>query len=181
MRILGISASPRRGGNSDTAARRALEALADLGQTSFVRVHDHRIERCRGCRECMRIMRCAITGDDFEGLFEQWRAADALILSAPVYWLGPPGALKDFIDRTHGVYACPQPPFAGKKAALISVATESGFDTHEAMLAAWLGHYGADVVGRLRLLAREMDDLAGSPAELHRLDEFVQSIRPKLA
>jgi multimeric flavodoxin WrbA len=181
MRILAISASPRRGGNSDAAARRALELLGDAGQTRFVRVSDYRIEHCRGCRECMKIMRCAIAGDDFERLFDEWKAADALIVSAPVYWLGPPGAMKDFIDRTHGVYAHRTGPFAGKSAAVISVATESGFEPHEAILCGWLAHYGAEIVGKVRLLAREKTDLVNSPPELRKLDEFVGAVRAKLA
>ena len=180
MRILGVSGSPRRGGNSDAAARGALELLGDLGETEFIRVHDYRIEHCLGCRECMKIMRCAIADDDFERVLDKWKAADVLIVSAPVYWLGPPGAMKDFIDRTHGVYACPSGPFAGKKAALISVATESGFETQEPMLTTWRGHYGAEVVGKLRLFAREKDDLMNSPSELRKLGDFIRSAAPKL-
>ena len=181
MRILAISGSPRRGGNTDTAAKRALEMLAGLGKTKFLRVHDHHIKHCLGCRRCMEIMRCAIQDDDFEGVLAEWQSADVLIVAAPVYWLGPPGALKDFIDRSHGLYAHQVRPFAGKKAAIVSVATASGFETHERMLSTWLGHYGADIVGEVRLLAREKDDLAGHPAELRKLSDFIEGIKARLA
>jgi len=180
MKILGVSGSPRRGGNSDTAAKRALEELGRLGQTDFIRIHDHHIKHCLGCRECMKILRCVIDDDDFERVFQEWQAADVLILSVPVYWLGPPGAMKDFIDRSHGVFARETGPFVGKKAAVISVAADSGFETHEAMISTWLGHYGAEVVGTLRLLAREKDDLVNSASALQRLDDFIRGVRAKL-
>ena len=180
MRILCGSASPRRGGNSDAAAERAIEVLGEIGPAKLLRIHDHHIRHCRGCRECMTARRCVIRDDDFERVLDEWRAADVLVLSAPVYWLGPPGALKDFIDRSHGVYACETGPFAGKKAALISVAADSGFETHEAMLSAWLAHYGADILGKIRLLAREKHDLLESPSELQRLDEFLHRLKARL-
>ena len=180
MKILVVSGSPRRGGNSDAAARRCLEMLADVGDTKFIRISDHEIKHCLGCRECMKIMRCAIDDDDFERIFAEWKAADVVIVSAPVYWLGPPGAMKDFIDRSHGVYAHKCGPFVGRKAAIISVATDSGFETHEQILSTWLRHYGAEVIGKHRILAREKDDLLGRASELGRLDHFLGSMRAKL-
>jgi multimeric flavodoxin WrbA len=154
--------------------------LGDLGEATLIRISDHEIRHCLGCRECMKIMRCAIRDDEFEQVFEEWNAADVLILGAPVYWLGPPGAMKDFIDRSHGVYARRAKPFAGKKAAIISVAADSGFQTHERILTTWLRHYGAEIVGQIRLLAREKDDLIGNPSELRKLDQFVRRIKGRL-
>ncbi|KPK83835.1 MAG: hypothetical protein AMJ81_07200 [Phycisphaerae bacterium SM23_33] len=180
MNILGISGSPRWGGNSDAAARRALEMLGGVAQTTFLRISDYVIRHCLGCRECMSLMRCAIRDDDFERVFEQWQAADVLIVSAPVYWLGPPGAMKDFIDRSHGLYAHADKPFTRKQAAIISVATASGFEPHEAILSAWLEHYGARIIGKVRLLACEKDDLLTNPSQLRKLDEFVQGVKARL-
>jgi len=181
MRILGISGSPRPDGNSDFAARRCLESLSDIGQTEFVRVHDHDIRHCLGCRKCMRLMRCAVRGDDFERLFRRWKQADVLIISSPVYWLSPPGAMKDFIDRSHGVYGRKDKPFEGKKAGIVSLATESGFATHERIFTAWLSHYGAEVIGKVRLFARERDDLANSLSELRKLDAFIRRLKLRLS
>ena len=181
MKILVISASPRRGGNCDAAAGRCVEQLGDAGQVELLRISDHDIRHCLGCRKCMKLMRCAIRGDDFDRLFEQCKQADVLVIVSPVYWLSPPGAMKDFIDRTHGAYGQRAKSFDGKKAAIVGVATESGFDTHEAILTTWLSHYGATVVAKVRLLAREAGDLANSPAELGKLDAFIRRLRPKLS
>jgi multimeric flavodoxin WrbA len=185
MRILGISGSPRRGGNTDFAVRRALERLGGDGncgggRAEFLRIHDHDIRHCTGCRACTKAGRCVIRGDDFQRLFAQVRRADVLVIGAPVYWFAPPGALKDFIDRTHGAYFDPAKPLAGKRAALITVAADSGWATHERVLTAWLTCYGAEVVGKVRLLAKEMGELEASPSELRKLDALVRRVGARL-
>lgn len=40
MKVIAVSGSPRRGGNSDVAARTMLAALNGLGETEFIRVND---------------------------------------------------------------------------------------------------------------------------------------------
>lgn len=181
MRILGVSGSPRKGGNTDTAVRRVLELLADLGETEFLRIADHRIEHCRGCRDCMRLMRCSIEGDGFWEVFDKWLRADLLIVGSPVYWLSPPGVMKDFIDRSHTAFAHQEPPFKGKRAAIISVAAEGGFGTHERIIETWLRHYGADVLGKLRIYARERDELLNRPSQMRRVERFAAEIKGKLS
>ena len=110
-------------------------------------------------------------GDDFERLWNDVSKTDLIGIVSPVYWLAPPGAMKDFIDRTHGYYACGA-VLSGKKAFLVSIATESGFETHERVAGSWLQSYGAETVTALRLYAREKDDLRSSPDELRKLEEF---------
>ena len=180
MRILGVSGSPREGGNTDVAVKKALEMLDDMGQTEFVRVADYRIEHCRGCRDCMRILRCSIEGDDFDDLFERWLKADLLIVGAPVYWFSPPGVMKDFIDRSHGYFAHERKPFEGKKAALITVAAEGGFGTHERVISVWLRYYGAELLGKVRLYARDKDDLLNRPSQMRKLERFIEEVKGKL-
>jgi multimeric flavodoxin WrbA len=103
-----------------------------------------------------------------------------LVIVCPVFWQSPPGAMKDFIDRSHGVYAHRAKPFAGKQAAIVSVATDGGFETQERILTGWLRYYGARIVGKVRLLARERGDLVKSPSELRKLDSLVRRIRKRV-
>lgn len=180
MRILGISGSPRRAGNTDMAIKHALEVLKDVGNIMFMRIQDYNIQHCEGCRECMQIMKCAIEGDDFEDVFYEWKKSDFLLVGVPVYWYCPPGVMKDFMDRSHGEYAHEIGPFKDKKAALISVGAEGGFETHEKILDVWLSHYSAQVMGKLRLYAREMDDLLNNNGELQKLTEFVKGLKKEL-
>lgn len=98
--VLGLVGSARAWGNSELLTRHCLRgAAAEGARTALVRLTDLRIEPCNGC------MRCVIGGqtcpipDDMAWLLEQARAADALVLSAPVYWLGPVATVKLVLDR----------------------------------------------------------------------------------
>ena len=178
--ILGLSGSPRRDGNTDLLVREALRLLAQRtgAAAEFVRVADCRIEPCRGCRACMALGHCIIEGDDFERVMAKLRAADLLVLGAPVYWLGPPGVMKNFIDRTHGTYR-DHSLLRGKRAALISVATDSGFEPHEAVMASWLRVYGAEVAGSIRVLACEKGEVLQRPDEFGKVRQLVDRLSMK--
>lgn len=173
MKILGISGSPRRDGNTDYAMKKAHDLIKEKlpeADIEFIRVADYQIEHCRGCRHCMEAVECIIRGDDLDLLVEKMLASDLILLGAPVYWWGPPGVLKDFIDRTHGFYP-DETRFIGKKVALISVAADSGFPSHERTMS-WLQHYGAEIVAKVRLMAREKDDLKQRQSQIKKLDAF---------
>jgi len=173
MKVLGISGSPRRDGNTDFSVKRTLDLIKERlpeVETEFLRVADYRIEHCRGCRHCMEAVECAIGDDDLGLLVEKMHDADLIILGAPVYWWGPPGVFKDLIDRTHGFYPDDR-RFAGRKVALITVAAQSGYPSHERTMG-WLQHYGAEYVAKVRLRAREKDELKRREGEIRKLDAF---------
>jgi len=126
----------------------------------------------------MQLMRCAIDNenDDFDDIWAKVRAADLAILAAPIYWYGPPGAMKNFIDRTHGAFALPT-PVRGLKVALLSVAGDDGcWDPHERIMASWTGYYGAERLPDIRILARNCDDAMTSQDALRRLDAWTEQL-----
>jgi multimeric flavodoxin WrbA len=169
--ILGISGSPRKCGNTDTAVRVVLEEIEMLTshKTKFIRICDLNIRFCTGCRFCMKSMECAIKEDDFHALWDEIVKADLIIMGAPVYWNSPPGPMKDFIDRTHTWYACPQKFPAGKRMGLISIAADSGFESHEDIMTCWAYYYGIKVVDKIRLLARETGDVKKNDDKINKL------------
>ena len=177
MKVLAISGSPRRDGNTDDALKATLDELEGRIQgldAEFLRITDYRIEHCRGCRHCMTHVECIIRDDDLDLLVGKMHDADLVILGAPVYWWGPPGVFKDFIDRTHGFYP-DDTRFQGKKVAIVTVAAQSGFPSHEKTMS-WLEHYGAEYVGWLRLFAREKGELKMKPKQLKKLEAFALEI-----
>jgi multimeric flavodoxin WrbA len=165
---LGISGSPRKDGNTDVAVREALKAISGAGaETRFIRIYDYEIESCLGCRDCMRLGRCVIQDDDVEELLEMLRNSSGAVIGAPVYWDGPPGRMKDFIDRSHGYYASRSGDLlSGLDFCLISVATASGFEPHEDVMLSWIEYYGANLVGSARIYARDKGDLPKRSGEL---------------
>ena len=177
MRVLCLSGSPRRGGNTDYCIDYLAERLAEQpgAQVETAYLSQLNIAPCRGCRACMREKRCVLEGDDFSALWTKVMAADLLIVAAPVYWLAPPGVMKNFIDRTHGVYALGD-PLSGKSAYLISVAADGGFEPHEQVMTSWLHHYGARMLGKARILARELGEAENSAQAHETLAQVAQEL-----
>jgi multimeric flavodoxin WrbA len=172
MNALLISASPREGGNSDTAARTIGAVLQRTIDTEFLRVADYDIRHCMGCGACWELGRCVIEDDGLDELLEKCRSADVLAICSPVYWLNPPGIMKDFVDRTLSLGPGTSPVFDGKKVALATVAAEDGFDLHNELLTRWLKRFGARVIGTIDLYAGGKGALAADGAQLEELVAF---------
>lgn len=180
MKVLAVSGSPREDGNSDVAARTILNALRDLGETELVRVADYAIRHCTGCGRCWELRRCVIRNDQFWELVEKWQEAELVIISDPVYWLNPPGVMKDFIDRTFSLVNQPANPFENARVALVTVAAENGFELHNELLSRWLKAQGAQVIGSIDVYAWDKDDLARDGAQKLRLEGFASEMRSKM-
>jgi multimeric flavodoxin WrbA len=176
MKALLISASPREGGNSDTAARTVGAVLQRTIDTEFLRVADYDVRHCMGCGACWSLGRCVIEDDDLGKLLAKCQSADLLVICSPVYWLNPPGIMKDFIDRTLSLGAGTSPVFEGKRVALATVAAENGFDLHNELLTRWLKRFGARVIGRIELYASNVGDLVADRSQMERLKAFAGEI-----
>lgn len=111
IRVLGISGSPRKGGNSEYLLKEALEGAkeVDLGvvETEAYSIAGKQFLPCIACLACAELGYC-VRGklDDFDELRDKWLRADAVIISAPVYHMGIPGQLKCFFDRLGSSLCC---------------------------------------------------------------------------
>ena len=83
-RILAISTSPRRHGNSESALDTVLAEIGDRFPSEKVVLGDLAIAPCKGCGACERLGRC-VQEDDFQALSQKILDADVLILATPVY------------------------------------------------------------------------------------------------
>ncbi len=103
MDMLIVSASPRRGGNSDTLAKLTQEALAEQGIASGIRtVHPSHHAPCIACGFCAKNRgQCVLdkAPDNTADLLESMRTAKALFLIMPVFFYGPPAQCKAVMDR----------------------------------------------------------------------------------
>jgi NAD(P)H-dependent FMN reductase len=109
----------------------------------------------------------------------KWRSADVLVICSPVYWLNPPGIMKDVIDRALSLGPGTSPVFAGKSVALVTEAAENGFDLHNALLSRWVKRFGAEVVGTIDLVASNVGDLVADRSQTERLEAFAGEILRK--
>lgn len=121
-RVLIISSSERKGGNSDTLCDRFMAGAIEAGHSvEKVRLAEKNIGFCRGCYACEKLGHC-IQQDDMAELLEKLKAADVIVLASPVYFYTICARLKNFIDRTVVIY--PYKGFAGKAWQFIITAAE---------------------------------------------------------
>ena len=101
MKILGISGSPRKNGNTAYAVSYALELLHAKGaDVRYLTLAGKDIRPCLGCWRCREDRGCKIHDDDMNAVLDELRWCDGLILGSPVYFGMVPGNLKSMMDRT---------------------------------------------------------------------------------
>lgn len=98
-KVLIISASPRKGGNSDTLCDKFLEGAKSAGhQAEKVNLRDKKINYCSGCGYCNTSGQCA-QKDDMAEILDKMIDADVIVFSTPIYFYAISGQMKTFIDR----------------------------------------------------------------------------------
>ena len=100
VKILCISSSPRRHGNSETLLDWFIDAVSkhESAECGKVVLSDYDIKPCRGCNACEKTGKCLIK-DDTAGIIERVLAADVVVFAAPIYCVGVCAQAKAFIDR----------------------------------------------------------------------------------
>jgi multimeric flavodoxin WrbA len=129
MRVLGISGSPRRGGNTDILIETALAELATAGiQPEFISLADRPVKPCVACRGCFSAdeIRCVQEDPAFEGVLEKFAAADGILVGSPVYFGSATPQIIALLDRV-GYVARRHPELLRRKVgAAIVVARRAG-------------------------------------------------------
>ena len=98
--VLIISASPRKGGNSDTLCDRFAQGAEESGhKVEKVFLADKNIGYCRGCGVCNSIHKC-VQKDDMAEIMDKMVNADVIVFATPVYFYTMDAQLKTLIDRT---------------------------------------------------------------------------------
>ena len=104
-KVLGILGSPRRLGNCEIIVKEIGRNIIEPHEVKLLRLSDFNLLPCRGCYRCLFDEEGCPQTDDFHTVLNEIIDADALILAAPTYFLGPNGCLKIFLDRGLSFYA----------------------------------------------------------------------------
>ena len=103
-RILILSSSPRKKGNSNALCDRFMEGAIEAShQVEKVLLAEMTINYCTGCSACQKTGRCA-QKDDMAGILDSMTAADVIVLATPVYFYTMCAQMKTVIDRTVARY-----------------------------------------------------------------------------
>jgi multimeric flavodoxin WrbA len=105
IKVLGISGSPHRHGNTETLLDSFLDGTKTAGASvEKVVLIDLDYSPCRGCNACHKTGEC-IVKDDAITLFDKILQADAIAVASPIYSMGITAELKGLIDRGQYLWA----------------------------------------------------------------------------
>ncbi len=125
MKILGLSCSPRKQGNTEILIKEALQAAkADGAKVELYSVSGKNIAPCDSCHTCSETGICH-TKDDMVEIYDKLIEADGIIFGTPIYFYSMTAQAKAIIDRT---IALDQPGrnLANKVGGIVVVAGSMG-------------------------------------------------------
>ncbi len=100
-KVLILSGSPRKGGNSDILCDEFLRGAQDAGhKAEKIRVAEKKVAPCSGCYYCSTHGGACVRKDDMADILQKMIDADVIVLASPVYFYSISAQLKAVIDRT---------------------------------------------------------------------------------
>ena len=167
-KVLIISSSPRRGGNTDTLCDEFMRGASEAGhEVEKIFLHDKTIHYCTGCSTCSLNGKPCPQKDDATRIALKMVAADVIVLATPVYFYAMSAQLKTLIDRCCGLYT----QMTDKEFYFIAAGAESETESEK------LAHVFDNLMGFLDCLKRpivkgkimatgvwHVGDIKGNPA-----------------
>ncbi len=125
-KVLILSSSPRKGGNSETLAVAFAKGAQEAGhQVETVYLREKQYGFCKGCFACLKLGHCVIKDDAVE-IAAKMHDADVLVFVTPVYYYSVSGQLKTMFDRANPLF---NTDYAFTKAYLLATAAEDAPET----------------------------------------------------
>ena len=165
-KVLILSSSPRKGGNSETLAAAFAKGAQEAGnQVETVYLREVQYGFCKGCLACQKLGYCVIKDDAVE-LAAKMHDADVLVFATPVYYYSVSGQLKTMLDRANPLFGS---DYAFSKVYLLATAAEDAPYVVEGTVKAVQGW--VDCFDRCQLVdtvfaggVNGVGDIAGHPA-----------------
>ncbi len=100
-KVLILSGSPRKGGNSDLLCDAFMKGAQESGnQVEKVFIRSKKIAPCNACYFCKQSGgQCAIK-DDMAEILDKIQAVDVIVMASPVYFYSIDSQMKAVIDRS---------------------------------------------------------------------------------
>lgn len=127
MKVIGISGSPRAGGNTETLVAEALEGARSRGaEVELIALAGKDIRGCVAHAACGKDGKCLID-DDMQPIYAKLLEADAIIVGTPIYFGGMTSQTKAFLDRTYLLSKMGK-KLEGKVGGVIAVGARAGHE-----------------------------------------------------
>ena len=132
MKIVVLTGSPRRNGNTNHLAGQFIKGAEEAGHKVYRFDCAHRkVSPCIACNRCGMHGPC-IFSDDFEELRPHLVAADMVVFATPMYYFGFSSQLKTVIDRFYALNG--QIKGSVKRSALLMAYADTAPEEAEPML-----------------------------------------------
>lgn len=171
--------SPRKGGNTDTAALLLKEELG--GSSAIVRIADRKLKPCLSCGYCGRHPgRCLLdaSGDEADLLYRQLFASPVSCIVSPIYFYHMPAQAKVWMDRAQRFWSGGKPGEGRVMGAVLLAARPRGeklFAGTETSLRCWATVLGVTLLEPLCLYGlEEAGDLSFSAEAQKRIREYAR-------
>ena len=135
-KILILSGSPRRGGNSDVLCDQFMKGAVEAGNdVEKINVASKKIGYCLACYYCKNHDGACAVKDDMAEILEKMLAADVIVMASPVYFYSIDAQLKALIDRSVARWL----EFKDKEFYYIMTAAEDSDDVMDCTLECFRG------------------------------------------
>lgn len=100
-KVLVLSGSPRKGGNSDLLCDAFIKGARESGnEVEKIFIRSRKIAYCNACYYCKNSGgKCAIN-DDMSEILDKMQDADVIVMASPVYFYSVDAQMKALIDRS---------------------------------------------------------------------------------
>ncbi len=165
-KVLIISTSPRKGGNSEALAKEFAKGVQEAGHSAeIVSLHDKTIGFCKGCLACQKTMRCVIH-DDADVIAQKMLTAEVIAFATPIYFYEMSGQMKTMLDRSNPLFPS---DYAFRDIYLLATAAdgeESAMDGAIKGLQGWIDCFGkTSLKGVVRgISVTDVGDIEGKSA-----------------
>ena len=103
-KVLVLSTSMRKGGNSDILAKAFVKGAESSGNTvEYISIADKTIHFCKGCLICQKTQKCIIK-DDAVQIADKMKESDVVVFATPIYYYEMSGQMKTLLDRMNPLY-----------------------------------------------------------------------------
>jgi len=132
-RILVITGSPRKKGNSDILAETFIEGALQAGHTvDRFDAGRKKVKGCIACDKCFTRGTACSVKDDFNEVAPLIAQADVLVLSSPLYYFSFSAQIKSVIDKLYSFNSSPE-PLKIKESVLLACGETSELSDFEGM------------------------------------------------
>lgn len=137
-KILIISSSPRKNGNSELLVKEFANGALEKGnQVEIIYLREKQYSFCKGCLACQKIKHCVIDDDAVE-IASKMHDSDIIVFATPVYYYSVSGQLKTILDRANPLFGT---DYKFNDIYILATAAENGtgtFDGVEKAIQGWV-------------------------------------------